>query len=285
MGKNKKQSSTPYQSAKTKSLSDDWDTTSSDTEAIENQVSKLQSALNERNTFLSAEMARLSNLIKDNIETQNKKLEGFENRIEALENDLKEQKTSNEKQNKIIKDLSDKLEDTISHSRRLNLIISGVAEKADENVFEVIKHFFTIKLKVSTSDFDKFLFRDFHRLGPKSSADDDGNVFKKERSDKVKHRDPHRPIIVAFIQQYHRNSVLSHAKNLTPGDNLSIKPDLSPAMSRLRNNLLQVRRDIKNLSNNNLAQLGYISYRPVLFVKINGERSIYKDDMDINLCE
>ena len=72
MGKSKKNNS-PDTSAKSKK--DNWDDdASSDTEAIEAQVSKLQTALNERNAFLSTEMANLGKLIKDNIETQNKKL-------------------------------------------------------------------------------------------------------------------------------------------------------------------------------------------------------------------
>ena len=60
-------------------------------------------------------MANLTKLIKNNVEIQNKKLDGFESRIDALEKDLKEQKSTNDKHSKIIKDHSDKLEDTISH--------------------------------------------------------------------------------------------------------------------------------------------------------------------------
>ena len=284
MGKSNK-SNTPDVSVNSKNTNWDDDDGSPDTEAIEAQVIKLQTALNERNAFLTTEMANLSKLIKDNIETQNKKLEAFESRIDTLENDLKDQKSTNEKQNKLIKELSDKLEDTISHSRRLNLIISGVPEKSDEKVSEVIKHFFIENLKIPSEDYDKFLFRDYHRLGPKSNVDDDGNVFRKKKGNNVTQKDPHRAIIIAFIHQSQRNFVLSHAKNLTAGSLLSIKPDLSPAMSRLRNNLLQVRREIKNVSNQNLAQLSYISYRPVLFVKINGEKLIYNDALDISQCE
>ena len=253
---------------------------------IQEQLAKLQTAFDDRNKFVTDEMGKLSKLIQDNISTQNAKLKNFEERIESLEKDLQHEKTQNAKRETLIKELSEKLDDNQAHSRRLNLIISGIPEKKSEVISEVIKTFMVYKLKIPLDEYEQFVFRDYHRLGPKGTTTENGDVFRKEEASRdIPRKNPHRAIIIAFTQQFHRNKVLGQAKNLSPESNLSIKPDLTPRLAKERNKLLQIRMNIKAISKSNLANLAYISYKPVLFVKVNGQQVIYNDSIDVEECE
>ena len=192
-------------------------------------------------------------------------------------------KANNKQKDKTIAELSERLEDTISHSRRLNIIINGVAEKSDEDIAKVIKDIFVRKMQIPEDVVDKFRFRDFHRIGAIGKQTGDGYIVKKDNKKPSNNQDPHRAIIIAFTQQMNRNLVFTYAKNLA-GAGISVKPDLSQALSKLRTKLLGIRKDIKNINSENLAVLTYRSYKPCLLVNYEGEKMVYTDDMDINLC-
>ena len=87
--------------------------------------------------------------------------------------------------------------DLEGHSRRKNVVINGKVKKKDEKVEEVARQFFVNDLKMEEEEVNKFLFRDCHRL-PKPKPKNDGTQFPE-------------PIIVAFVLQKDRNSVMRKA--------------------------------------------------------------------------
>ena len=92
----------------------------------------------------------------------------------------------------------DKIIEQEGHSRRRNLIINGKPELDKENTEEVVQEFLVNDLHIEEVEVKNYLFRDVHRL-PKSK-NKDGTV-----------REGPRPIIVAFLRQKDRNSVMRKA--------------------------------------------------------------------------
>ena len=131
---------------------------------IESQIEKLTTKLNEWKESVSKEIADLTKLVTESLATQNQKISDLTTRVNSLEQDVISLKANNKQKDKTIAELSDRLEDTISHSRRLNIIMNGVAEKSDEDIAKVIKDIFVRKMQIPEDVVDKFRFRDFHRI-------------------------------------------------------------------------------------------------------------------------
>ena len=152
------------------------------------------------------------------------------------------------------------------HAFRLQLIAYNIPETdqdADrEDCFFTVRDFMIQKLGISENDANYFPIRDTHRLGRKEA----GNI---------------RPIVIAFIQQQHRDFVLSRAKNLR-GSTLSLQPHLSRKQLDVKKTLLAKRKDIKEVDPRILAFIGYRRYKPLLLVKQNGRLVEFRSDMPIN---
>ena len=144
---------------------------------------------------------------------------------------------------------SDKIVAQEGHSRRKNLIISGVRELHNETTEEVVRDFFTDKLLLDEEDTANYIFRDVHRL-PRS---------KKAPADSP------RPIIVAFVQQKDRNAVIRNAFNLK-GTDFSMKTDLPKALNDLRGRMLERRKKLKEDNPTIWYRIAEIGYKPVLMM-------------------
>ena len=251
---------------------------------IQEQINNLTLKLDEWKSSVSKELADLSKLVTDSLATQDLKIQDLTARVASLETDLAAQKSVNKLKDKKIDELNERLEETISHSRRLNIIINGAPEIAEEDISKVINDFFVHKLQIPGEIVSKFTFRDYHRIGPMEKNTESGEIFRKKVNKNSNDRDPHRAIIIAFTQQAHRNLIFTYAKNLD-GTGLSVKPDLSQTMSKLRTKLLGIRKDIKKIHKDKLAILTYRSFKPVLLVRYDGETVPYTDDIDISECE
>lgn len=243
---------------------------------------KLGDQISGLKTSFELQIANLSKLIEDNINTTKLKMEAQDKKISDLEAELRTQKTVNTKQSKQIKDLTELLDDTISHSRRLNLLVDGLPEVVKENTEGVVCDFLVRDLKVPSDDVDRFVFRDLHRLGAWVARD--GNVYRKPANVRGDPPTQPRSIIIAFTVQSQRNQAMSCAKNLKDTA-FSIKPDLSAEQSKLRNKLLTIRRDIKLSDRRKTANLVYHSYKPKLLIKLDGQTVEYENGMDIESCE
>ena len=156
--------------------------------------------------------------------------------------------------------LADQLIHLQAHGRRLNIIVNNAEETKNENTEEVVKEIFVKKLHIPELEVSKMMFRDCHRL-PAS------NKSKSESGD------PRRPIIVAFIQQIHRNSVMMKVEKLR-NTGLSIKTDLPKAWDIQRNELLILRRSLIN--EGKYARVVERSYKPVLQIKKGDKWLNYK---------
>ena len=244
---------------------------------------KLGEEISGLKTSLELKITNLTTLIEENINTTKLKLEAQDLKISELEADLNTQKIVNKKQAKQINELSELLDDTISHGRRLNLLIDGVPEVNKENTKQVVFDFLIKDMKLPRDDVEKYVYRDLHRLGS-WVVKDDGCVYRKQTTGRQTTPPQPRTIIVAFTTQSDRNQVMASAKNLKDSV-FSIKPDLSAAMSNVRNKLLTIRRDIKNINRRNTANLVYRSFKPKLIIKLDGQLVEYEDGMDINRCE
>lgn len=148
------------------------------------------------------------------------------------------------------------------HAFRLQLIAHNIPEavgNVNEDCFAVIRNFMVNKLKIDQQSVPQLSIRDCHRLG-------------KKDDDKI------RPMVVAFLEQPHRDFVLKQAKNLY-NTNFGLQPHLSKKQLDIKKILLAKRKDIKTYDKKILAFIGYRAYRPVLLVKVQGKLQQFKDEM------
>lgn len=149
-----------------------------------------------------------------------------------------------------LSDHDDKMVNQEHHSRRLNTIVNNKEEKEDEKIEEVVDDFLINDLHLDREVVNGFLFRDMHRL-PK--------VKNRDGTD----RDVARPLIIAFVRQKDRNTVMRHAYELKETD-ISIKSDLPRALNNLRSKMLDVRRKLKTENPGIRYRVAEVGYKPVL---------------------
>ena len=137
-----------------------------------------------------------------------------------------------------------------AHSRRRNVIINGLHETDGEEIGEVVREFFTDKMKIPEGVVDNFLYRDFHRL-PRSNKAPPTSA---------------KPIIVAFIKQSDRNLVMRKAYELK-GTTISIKSDLPKFLNELRSEMLKERTRLKEANPEIAVRVSERMYKPVLQVE------------------
>ena len=167
---------------------------------------------------------------------------------------LKDQMDNNLKRvkNELLVDVKEngkQIVDLEGHSRRKNVLINGKEEKKGEKVEEVARKFMVDDLKMDPGEVANFLFRDCHRL-PKPKPREDGTVF-------------HKPIIVAFVLQKDRNSVMRKAYELKNTD-FSMKSDLPKPLNELRGKMLKERRDLMRANPGVKFRVTERGYKPVL---------------------
>ena len=151
-----------------------------------------------------------------------------------------------------------KIVDQEGHSRRRNIIINGVREEANEEIGTVVQNFLVRSMKFSDDVVNQFLYRDMHRL---------------PRSKHATAESP-KPIIVAFIRQCDRNTVIRNAFNLK-GSDFSIKSDLPKHLNDLRGKMLAERKRLKEMNPTVNYRVNEKNYRPNLqfsnsTVKVHG---------------
>lgn len=148
-----------------------------------------------------------------------------------------------------VKKNGDQIVDLEGHSRRKNIIINGKVENNGENVEDVARQFMINDLKIDGEEVQRYIFRDVHRL-PKPKVREGGREFPK-------------PIIVAFVSQKDRNSVMRKAFELK-GSPLSMKTDLPKPLNELRSGMLKERRDLIAANPGVKYRVGERGYKPVL---------------------
>ena len=188
------------------------------------------------------------------------------NEIRSLKSELASIKDENNSLKERVEALEKSDEYKTDHAFRLQLIAYNVPETdqvADrEDCFLTVRDLMVNKLGIREGDANFFPIRDTHRLGRKEA----GSI---------------RPIVIAFIQQQHRDFVLSMAKNLR-GTPLSLQPHLSKKQHEVKKTLLAKRKDIKDVDPRLLAFIGYRKYKPILLVKQNNRLVEFRADMSIN---
>ena len=152
------------------------------------------------------------------------------------------------------------------HAFRLQLVVYNIPETeqpADrEDCHLTIRDFMINSLEIAESEVNLFSIRDTHRLGKKKV----GSI---------------RPIVIAFVQQQHRDYVLSRAKKLK-GTKLGLQPHLSKKLLDVKKVLLAKRKEIKEHDRRILAFITYRSYRPILLIKIHDRLVEFQDSMSLN---
>ena len=215
------------------------------------------------------EIARSVNLIMDEINSIKTQVEALASKtelqesVEFLEKEVKEtllpgltltMKTDLKRVKADLKLQVDENEKMIlnqeAHSRRRNVIINGLHEQDGEEIGQVIREFFTDKLKIPEGDVSNFLYRDFHRL-PRSNKAPPTSA---------------KPIIVAFIKQNDRNLVMRKAYELK-GTTISIKSDLPKHLNELRSEMLKERTRRKEANPDIAVRVSEKMYKPVLQVE------------------
>ena len=180
--------------------------------------------------------------------------------------DMKSLSDENKRLRKMVEELQVDAEYKTSHAFRLQLIAYNIPESENENVWEVLKVFFTRDLKIDENTVNQIPIRDTHRMGKKEN----GKV---------------RPIVMAFLRQPDRDFIQSQSKNLR-NTTLSLAPHLSAKMVLRKKALLAIRKDIKeNYDRRVLAFIGYRAYKPVLLVKVQGRLVEYDASMPWNTLQ
>ena len=115
---------------------------------------------------------------------------GHEQKLNKLENEIIPKVDKNIDTS--VTAMDNKLVSLQAHGRRLNIIINGIPESKNEDTEAEVKKILVETIKLPVQTVSNILVRDCHRL-PKGK------------------NSIHKPIICAFIQQKHRNEVLSKA--------------------------------------------------------------------------
>ncbi|XP_060580370.1 uncharacterized protein LOC132737133 [Ruditapes philippinarum] len=112
------------------------------------------------------------------------------------------------------------------HNRKYNLLLYGIKEKNDENIYVTIKEFFKKNLRLSSDAVDQMFFANAHRLPSNGTGP--------------------KPIIVRFVRMFDRDLVLDQVYAGTLPKGYSILVDLPPVMKEQRYKLMQVAYKLRN---------------------------------------
>ena len=176
--------------------------------------------------------------------------------LESLKTDFINLKEDHDK-------LSKKYVMSVAHSRRLNLHFLGHVEEKNEDVVAKVKHFLVNTLELSEDLVNNILVRDAHRLG----------IFK------ATNKYP-RPIIIGFIKMSDRNAIFQRAFKCKT-TKFSIRENLPPELVEIRNNHLDIKKEIHKVNPTALVSVTSRSYLPVLLVRHENRIKVFTDEMEM----
>jgi DNA repair ATPase RecN len=213
-------------------------------------------------TKLKTDGTAVNQKITDLETSMDKKHEQYDLKFSTIESQLKVLQEKDEER-------EEKLLEMECRQRKLNLIIPKLEEKEltrqtrqnrqnEETYTEIhAKVVDYLENQLGIVNARSMLFRNIHRLGKRNPA----------------HTRP-RNVIVAFIHQPDVDTILQAARDLR-NPNISIKTDLPKQYNEIRNALLAIRADYRDLPGDRKVRckLTYIKFKPTLF-KLIGEQEI-----------
>ena len=241
-------------------------------------LASIQTTKEELKNEFKSQISALKQEFNEALQAHDERLDAVEKKNEELQTMLDKVLERCSKQDDEIKKLKINGNDRDAHSRRNNLIFSGIAELPNETKFqtrELLEQVMVENMEIDPTVVRSFIYRDLHRLHPiKARAPNDNRPQPTSRS-----------IIVAFIRQDDRNLVFRLASKLG-NSGISVRADLPAHLMEERNNLLLLRKGIKEVDKKKLAILQYRNYKPVLIVKHRGRLVRYdQSTMDIGDLE
>ena len=232
------------------------------TETIQN----VRDGMNQQLKTLADNFNEQMNLVQTNCRRWWEQLKGFVDTNTTDIGVLKNTQQTVVQENRLLRERIEKLEADAEyktdHAFRLQLIAYNIPEIEDENPFATIRWFFVNKLKIPQERVNYIAMRDCHRLGKRTPGKT-------------------RPMVVAFLMQPDRDSVLLQAKELR-GTNLSLQPHLSKKQLEVKKALLAKRSLLKERDERILAFIAYRMYKPILLIKIDNRLQEFKDGMNPN---
>ena len=126
-----------------------------------------------------------------------------------------------------IGEMEDRVLNLETYERQRNVVVTGIPETREENPDQLIREFFSSKLRLSKERASSMKFFSVHRLQrtrrPEDPQSDDPRI-------------KYRPMMITFQSLQDRDEVLSARKNLQ-GEKIKMKVDLPPSLRRERSRL------------------------------------------------
>ncbi|CAC5408594.1 unnamed protein product [Mytilus coruscus] len=117
------------------------------------------------------------------------------------------------------------------HDRKYNVLVYGMAEKSDENIWAVLDNLMINYLNnLDKPKVDSFPLANAHRIPARQ------NTGERKRPN---------PIIIRFMHYADKQFFLSHGSNLA-GKNIRMVDDLPPCMKEARNELAKIEYKIRS---------------------------------------
>ena len=239
-----------------------------DTEKILQAMSDMKAELilngENKEQAIVSRINEMEGTINNAFQQCNERITGLEQDFEVnLGNvrELQKQQATLIKDNKV---LSEKLLDSVCHSRRLNLDFLGFKEDKEEDVMVKLRMFWTEVLKISEDRVKVILIRDAHRIG---------KFDKKNKYPRV--------IKVGFVLMEDRNMIYGLAYRCKSTD-YSIRVDIPLEYVPIRKQQLEIRKQILEANPTALASCAFRSYKPVLLVKWKNKVQEYNQLMPMN---
>ena len=232
--------------------------------AISNMRIEFMQDSKSKNDAVNTKLDEIKTSLEGRLEAQEERIGDLEAKVLEQEEKIHDLTVRGAEDHDRLLKLTERQINFEAHQRRLNLKITGIAYEEKEDVSGKVRDFLKIQLGIDASSVDKFIFRDAHRLGENRSG--------------------LKPIIIAFIDQAHRNLVFSRAYKLK-GTDFVIKVDLPMELASVQSELLLVRKEIRKVNQTALAALTYRSYKPVLLVKFQGKVQSYNHQMKLTDLE
>ncbi|VDI25118.1 Hypothetical predicted protein [Mytilus galloprovincialis] len=200
-------------------------------DTIENKFSNLVQEVKEDVNKVKLEVSETGQALKelrhDHDELQ-RGVEAMELNMQSLEVEkLESMRQSFETDLKNLKEKQVLLE---KHDRKYNILVYGMPEKRDENIWKVIDDLMMNYLKMEKAKAESFPFANAHRIPARQ------NSGEKKRPN---------PIIIRFIHYADKELFLSLG-SLLAGKNIRMVDDLPPCMKEARNELAKIAYKIRS---------------------------------------
>ena len=247
------------------------DESNDDTERILKSMKDMKKELlthgDEVNSQVLTQIQALDDKLSHSINLHGTRLDALETFQEDTVNVLRDLRRDVNRSRDEVNVLRQKVMDSSSHSRRLNIDHLGFAEEKDEEVIPKIRDFWVRVLKIPQPRAEAILLRDCHRIGKFSATSKYPRVIK-----------------CAFITMEDRNLVFKSAFRCK-NSNFSLRVDMIPEYVNIQKANLEIRKEIREVNPEALASCTFRSYKPVLLVKYRGKVQVYDagkmDKMDL----